>query len=149
VVLSSLAVSVVMALLFTALAILQRTASVTALEFLVILPRWLALFALAAALSLHLGRLAGAGPRLMTVSALILVLAASDQQLAWQRGGLRWLLDGAAFLVSPIIANLMTEVHGAGLGRHALAILLPLIAAGLLFLLAVWLFRRRDLLCTE
>ena len=39
-----------MALLFTSLAIVQRTASVTALEFLMILPRWLALFALAAGL---------------------------------------------------------------------------------------------------
>jgi hypothetical protein len=149
VVISSLAISLVMALLFTALAIVQRTASVTALEFLMILPRWLALFALAAALSLHLGRLAGAGPRLAIVLVLILVLAASDQQLAWQRSGLHWLLDGAALLASPVIANLMIAVHGTEPGRYALAVLLPLLAAGLLFLLAAWLFRRRDLLWTE
>lgn len=58
-------------------------------------------------------------------------------------------LDGAALLAPPLVANLMTSVHGAGLGRYTLAILLPLLAAGLLFLLAVWLFRRRDLLWTE
>ena len=150
VVLSALGISVVMAALFTTLGMLQRTITVTVAELVLILPRWLALFTLASALGLHLSRLAShAASRLVIAALLIVVLVASDQQLALQRGGQGWLLGAAGVLASPIIANMMVEVHGAAPDRYLLAVLLPLAAAGILFALASWLFQKKDLLWTE
>jgi hypothetical protein len=150
VLMASLGITAAMGLLFTGLAVLQRTADLAPIDMLLILPRWLALFALAATLGLHFSRLAGRdSSRLLFSMLLILVLVASDQQIALQRGGFGWLLGGAGVLASPFIANMMVEVHGVAPGRYLLAVMLPLAAAGLLFLLAAWLFRRKDLLWTD
>jgi hypothetical protein len=148
--LAGLAIGLVIALAFAGVAAWQRTALFTPAELLAILPRWLALFTLAAALALHLGKFASrAGTRLVVLLVLAIILLGADNQIMLQARGLEWLLAVPGLLASPLLANMMIAVHGATPTQYALAIALPLLVAALLFAVAVWTFQRKDLLWTE
>ena len=125
-----------------------------------ILPTWLPLWLLAAALALPLSPLAGrAGSHLVGWTLLAALLIANDQKARLQHLRLDWLIRAVSAVLWPVntlLAQASASVgqagsgQAAGLGRtYLLAWALTLAYAVLLFALASQLFEDKDLLWTE
>lgn len=144
---STLAVAIAMAALFTALALGQARVAMTPAHMALIAPRWLALAALSAAVSLHLSRLVSRhGSHLIAFGVLALFATVFEQEGVLLRGGLAGLAHAAEAIASPVFTLLRAPVLPVAPAPLAQAMgLLALYSAGL-FALAVGLFRRKDLL---
>jgi hypothetical protein len=89
------------------------------------------------------------GSHLLAYLLLGLLLSVADQRGILLRAGFGWLVDGAALVAGPITATLTQSVEWAGIEGFLRPLLLTLLYAGLLFALAIGLFRSKDLLWTE
>lgn len=150
IVISTLVVAVAMAALFTALALGQARVIMTPAHMALIAPRWLALAALSAAVALHLSRLVSRhGSHLIAFGLLALFATIFEQEGVLLRGGLAWLARAAEAIASPVFTLLRAPVLPVAPASLAEAAgLLTVYIVGL-FALAVWLFRRKDLLWVD
>lgn len=139
-----------LAVLYTALALIQAKVAIRSLELLLIAPRWLALILFAASLGLLLTRLTSRrGSYLVTFAALALFATVVELRGVLLLGSFAWLAKGVAALGSPVSAALREPALPANVSSYVLAIAGTLFLAAGLFALAAWLFRRKDLLWTE
>lgn len=115
-----------------------------------ILPTWVVLWLLAAALALPLSALAGqGGSHLLGWTLLTLLLVANDQKARLQRLHLDWLVRAASAVLWPV-NNLLSRASAGNHDRtYLLAWALTLAFAGLLFGLASQLLDDKDLLWME
>lgn len=149
-VVSALVVAAAMAVLFSGLALGQAKVAMTAVDLALIAPRWLALAALFAAVGLHLSRLVSrGGSHLISLGLLALLTTVVEQEGVLLRSSLAWLARPLLALSAPILNALRAPVIPTSAGSYVSGLLvLALYAAGL-FLLAAWLFRRKDLLWAD
>jgi hypothetical protein len=115
-----------------------------------VVPTWLPLWLLAAALALPLSALVGRGGSHVAGYALVVALLVANDRKAWLTArGLDWL----ARVVDTILWPVSTLLSHASAGNHnssyLLAGALTLAYAGLLFGLATTLFEDKDLLWSE
>lgn len=150
IVVSALAVAAAMAVLFTGLALVQAKVAMTAGHLAVIAPRWLALAALFAVVALHLSRLVSrGGSHLIALGLLALVATLVEQEGMLLRSSFAGLARAVLAVSDPIMAALWEPAMPTSLAGYASG-LASLAAYTLgLFLLAAWLFRRKDLLWAD
>lgn len=147
---SALTVTAAMGLVYTGLAFGQAKVALSAVNLIVIAPRWLALTGLSAAIGLHLTRLVDRnGSHLIAFVLLALFATIVEQQGVLMRSDLAWLAQAAAAISSPVFAVLRDPVAPLALGRYGYALAVMAVYTIGLFLLAAWLFRRKDLLWVD
>jgi hypothetical protein len=124
-----------------------------ALEFpsaLWVVPTWLALWLLAAALALPLSALVGrGGSHVAGWVVLVAVLVLNDQKASLYARNLDWLVRVLTTLLWPINTMLSRASAGIHDRSYLLALALSLLYAALLFSLANQLFEDKDLLWSE
>lgn len=136
--------------MYTALALLQAKVAIQPHELLLIAPRWLTLTLLAASLGLLLTRLTSRrGSYLVTFVALALFATVVELRGVLLLGSFAWLATGVTALAGPVAAALRDPALPVSLPSYILAVVGTLVYAAVLFTLAAWLFRRKDLLWTE
>jgi hypothetical protein len=147
---SALVVALAMALLFTGLALGQAKVAMTVAHLAVIAPRWLALAALFAVVGLHLSRLVSrGGSHLIALGLLALLATVVEQEGVLLRGSLAGLARAVLAVSKPIMATLREPALPTSLAEYASNLLLIAAYAVGLFMLAAWLFRRKDLLWAD
>jgi hypothetical protein len=147
---SALVVALAMAVLFTGLALGQAKVAMTAVHLAVIAPRWLALAALFAIIGLHLSRLISrGGSHLIALGLLAFVATVIEQQGILLRSSLAGLARVVLAVSNPIMAALREPALPVSLASYASSLALLATYAVGLFLLAAWLFRRKDLLWAD
>ena len=147
---STLVVAAGMAVVFTGLALGQAKVAMTPANLVVIAPRWFVLVALFATIGLQLTRLISrGGSHLIAFGLLALFATVFEQQGVLMRGDFAWLARVAAAIGSPIMATLREPVAPLVLTRYASSLLLMGAYTIGLFVLAAWLFRRKDLLWVD
>ena len=106
--------------------------------------------ALFATIGLQLTRLISrGGSHLIAFGLLALFATVFEQQGVLMRGDFAWLARVAAAIGSPIMATLREPVAPLVLTRYASSLLLMGAYTIGLFVLAAWLFRRKDLLWVD
>jgi hypothetical protein len=153
VVLGGLAVTAVLGILITVANLLAGRLTLEFPSALWILPTWLALWLLVAALALPLSALVGRGGLHLAGWVLFTaLLVANDQKPRLQAHRLDWLVRAVTTILWPV-STLLRLAAGASAGIHDrsffLALALTLTYAALLFGLATQLFADKDLLWTE
>ena len=139
-----------MAAVFTALALGQARVAMTPAHMVLIAPRWFALAALLATIGLQLSRLVSRhGSHLIAFGLLALFATVFEQQGVLLRGDLAWLARAAEAIASPMITLLREPVLPVVPAPLAQAVGLLVVYIVGLFALAVWLFRRKDLLWVD
>ena len=138
-----------MATLYLALVLGLRHMTLTPMQLMLIMPRWLTIFIFSATLGLMMSKLASRGGSHIIVFTALGLMALSREQLRFLNAGeSSWLIASIEFLVRPI-----TDVLTASLETNALQVLpglaLDLAYAAMLFTIAAWLFHRKDLMWTE
>ncbi len=147
---SALVVSVAMAALFTGLALGQAKVSMSVLHLAAIAPRWLAVAALFAVVGLHLSRLVSrGGSHLIALGALAFMATVVEQEGVLLRSSFAGLARVALAVSEPIMGALREPALPASLASYGANLAMLLVYAAGLFLLAVWLFRRKDLLWAD
>ncbi|HSN74265.1 MAG TPA: hypothetical protein VL334_04110 [Anaerolineae bacterium] len=147
---SALVVAVAMAVLFTGLALGQAKVAMTVAHLAVIAPRWLLLAALFAVVGLHLSRLVSrGGSHLIALGVLALLATVVEQEGVLLRGNLAGLARAVLAVSDPIMAALRAPALPTSLAGYASNLLLMAAYAVGLFILAAWLFRRKDLLWVD
>jgi hypothetical protein len=147
---SALVVAVAMAVLFTGLVLGQAKVAMTAVHLAVIAPRWLALTALFAVIGLHLSRLISrGGSHLFALGLLAFVATVIEREGVLLRSSLAGLARAVLAVSDPVMAALREPAVPASLASYASNLLLLVVYALGLFALAVWLFRRKDLLWAD
>ena len=147
---STLVVAAVMAAVYTILALGQAKVAMTLANLVVIAPRWFVLAALFATIGLQLSRLISrGGSHLIAFGLLALFATVFEQQGVLMRGDFAWLARAAAAIGSPIMATLREPVAPLVLARYGSTLLLMGAYTVGLFVLAAWLFRRKDLLWVD
>lgn len=142
--------AVLLAGLYTVLAVVQANVAIQPVELLLIAPRWIALIVFAASLGLMLTRLTSrGGSYLVTFVALALFATVVERRGVLVRGSFAWLAEAVTLLASPVTSALREPAVPTSLPVYLLAIVGTLIYAAGLFALAAWLFRRKDLLWAE
>jgi ABC-type antimicrobial peptide transport system permease subunit len=146
---ASLISTVMLAAIFVIAAMLRHDIRLTPLELFYLASRWLALFAFAAAVGLHLSQLVSRrNSHLLAFFLLGAFPTVTDNQRHLLRYGLDWLVRVFNILVYPVTTT-MTGVLHLPLVTYLSALLLTLLYTAILALLAAWLFRRKDLLWIE
>lgn len=146
---SSIAITIVLALLFVVAALLRHGIRLTPWELLHLTSRWLVLFPFAATVTLHLSQLVSRHySHLLAYFLLGTFLTVIDQQRDLLRHNLDWLVQGTSILTYPVRTTLdgTTEMP---ITSYTLALLLTVTYSAALWALAAWLFRHKDLLWTE
>ncbi len=147
---SALVVAAAMAVLFTVLALGQAKVAATALHLAVIAPRWLVLAALFTTVGLHLSRLVSRyGSHLVALALLALAATVVEQEGMLLQGGLAGLARAVLAILDPLLAMLREPALPASPAGYASNLLALAAYAVGLFALAVWLFRRKDLLWAD
>jgi hypothetical protein len=147
---SALVVAVAMAVLFTGLALGQAKVAMTVVHLAVIAPRWLALAALFAVVGLHLSRLVSrSGSHLIALGLLAFVATVVEREGVLLRGSFAGLARVVLAISTPIMDALREPALPASLASYGVNLAMLLVYAAGLFLLAVWLFRRKDLLWAD
>jgi hypothetical protein len=149
-VLGGLGITVVLAILTAGANLLADRLSLDFPSALWILPTWLALWLLAAALALPLSALVGrGGSQLAGWVLLTALLVASDQKARLQAYRLDWLARAVTSILWPVSTLLSQASAGIHDRVFFLALVLTMTYAALLFCLAAQLFVDKDLLWTE
>jgi hypothetical protein len=147
---SALVVSVAMAALFTGLALSQAKVSMNVLHLTAIAPRWLSVAALSAVVGLHLSRLVSRnGSHLIALGVLAFMATVIEQEGVLLRSSLAGLARVVLAVSDPIMRALRQPALPASLASYGVNLALLLVYAAGLFLLAAWLFRRKDLLWAD
>jgi hypothetical protein len=147
---STLVVALAMAVLFTGLALGQAKVAMTAAHLAVIAPRWLALAALFAVVGLHLSRLVSrGGSHLVALGLLAFIATVIEQEGILLRSSFAGLARVVLAISNPIMAALREPALPLSLPSYASNLALMALYAVGLFLLAAWLFRRKDLLWAD
>lgn len=156
IVVCALAVTALMAALYTGLALAQgkiaadASASSGLVEALLILPRWLMLGWFSACLGLLVSTLTSwHGSHLFVLIVLALVATITEQRGRILATRFDFIATATGVLVAPFTINLADPVLPASLVRYFGALLAALLYGMLLFLAAAWLFSRKDLLWVE
>ncbi len=148
--LGNLAVSAALALLMTVANLVTGRLTLDFPSALWILPTWLPLWLLAAALALLLsGLVARGGSHLIGYVLLAALLIANDRKAFLIRHGMDWAAQGVGAILWPVgklLAQASAGIHG---GAYALAWALTCAYAVSIFALAAALFRSKDLLWSE
>jgi hypothetical protein len=151
--LSTLAVSVAMALLFTALALIQRKIDLSALMAVQIGLRWLPLFGLTIGAGLLSSKLVSRGGTYLVVPAVLAAFFTVDE---WrgilernQLGGVVEIVSAIAWPVRTLLLVDPLTVTGSTVASLIVAALLCVAATLLLFWLSVRSFERKDLIWVE
>ncbi len=142
---TGLVVTLAMGVLLVVLILGLHKATVTPLELVLILPRWVALFAFAIALGLNLGKLVSrGGSHALTACVLAVILTVNELQFSLLQN-YTWLVRGVQAIASPLIVTM-----NAPAAAFPLVPWLGALAYGVdLFALAAALFERKDLLWAE
>jgi hypothetical protein len=150
IVVSAISITVILALIFGMVAQWQGVVQLTLGEACLIAPRWLALFVFVTAFGLHLSKLVSrGGSNLLAYGALIVTLSAYERERLPFEPMPDWLAQVVACVLRPLSATIVGGSDlSAPLGYAANLLGAWLYAAGL-FALALWLFRRKDLLWVE
>lgn len=148
--LAAFAIILLLAVLFVGFIILNRQVPLTPSDLASIALRWLALFIFLFAFALHLGRLVARwGSNLVAYLLLILCLV-SYQRVEYPTLPVLDRLEAAAtFILRPVLAVIGGGPDIATLPRYAAAVLITLFYGLILYLLAAWLFERKDLTWAE
>lgn len=149
---SSLAVTLVMAVLFTGLALGLHKVELAFTDYLIIVPRWGALFIFAAVSGLHLSKLVSRGNSYLFaygILAFLTLMTERDQRGLLLTDKPDWLISAVAALTYPLTTIITSPVNFQGSGSYFISPTLTLLYALILFLLANRLFRYKDLLWTE
>jgi hypothetical protein len=146
---SVLMIMLAMATLYLALVLGLRHMSLTPIEFLLIMPRWFAVFTFAATLGLMMSKLASRySSHVITFVVLGALALTREQYRRVNPGDVPWLAEISAAIMRPI-----TETLTSPLDQNIRAIL-PTLSASLMyalaiFMLATWLFQHKDILWAE
>ena len=146
---SALCVTIPLAIVFAIVAQSLGVVQITLPEALIIAPRWLALFVLVTTIGLHLSRLASRGGSYLVAYLLLgLSLTVSEQQrlLGPELG---WVPQTINVVTGPIAHLAASPVTPWEPVPFLLALGVTSACSGLLFALAVWLFRRKNLMWAE
>ncbi len=147
VVISTVLVMIAMAILYTACVLGFQNMTLTPIELLLIAPRWLIGFVFAATLGLMMSKLASRRGSHVIVFAVLSGMALTREQIRYLANGESWwLLDAIELVVRPITDSLTVNLQTI---EVLPALLLTLLYAGVLFSIAMWLFRHKDLLWME
>jgi hypothetical protein len=150
IVLSSVGITAILALLIAAANLATGRLTLHMPSALWLLPTWLALWLLAGALALPLTSLTSRGGSHLALWALLAaLLIANDQRSTLLSGGPEWaarLLTAIFWPVSTLLSRASAGVHDVD---YFLALLLTLAYGLLLFALAAYHFRDKDLLWAE
>ncbi len=150
VVLSGLIVTAVLAILIAAANLLAGRLTLAFPSALWILPTWLVLWSMAAALALPLSALVSrSGSHLVGYILLTALLVANDRQAMLQDRGLAWVVRGVSAILWPVSTLLSQASAGIHDRSYLLALALTLLCAVLLFILAAQFLADKDLLWTE
>ncbi len=148
--LGNLAVSAALALLMIVANLITGRLTLDFPSALWILPTWLPLWLLAAALALLLsGLVARGGSHLIGYVLMAGLLIANDRKAFLIRHGMDWAAQGVGAILWPVgklLAQASAGIHG---GAYALAWALTCAYAASIFALAAALFRSKDLLWSE
>ncbi len=144
--LSSLAVTLVMAAGLLATVILGGGVPLTLSELLAIVPRWLAILLLVVAFGLHMSRLVSRNGSNWVAYIVLILLTVSYERLEYPNSAL---LDAARAAFLSVLSPVTTTLLSSGTDGYIQNLLITLAYATLLLALAIWLFRKKDLLWTE
>lgn len=149
-VLSGLGITIMLAILITLGNLLARRLTLDFPSALWILPSWLPIWLLAAALALPLSALVGrGGSHLVGYVLLTTLLIANDRKAALAALGLDWFSKGVTTILWPMSTLLAQASSGIHDRSYWLAGALTLTYAGLLFGLAASFLANKDLLWPE
>jgi hypothetical protein len=147
---SALVVAAAMAVLFTGLALGQAKVAMSVGHLAVIAPRWLALATLFAVVGLHLSRLVSrSGSHLIALGLLALVATVVEREGVLLRSSLAGPARAVLAVSDPVLTALREPALPASLASYGVNLAMLLVYAAGLFLLAAWLFRRKDLLWAD
>ena len=150
VILSGLGISIVLAILIAVGNLLTARLTLDFPSVLWIVPTWLPLWLLAAALALPLSALVGrSGSHLFGYVLLASLLIANDRKSVLAAHGLGWLVQAIDAILWPVNTLLSQASAGIYARNYFLALALTLVYAGLFFGLAVAFFSDKDLLWSE
>ncbi len=145
--LTSLGLTLVHAIFFTALLWLSGQVPLTPLLVLGIAVRWLVWFVFLIAFGLHLTRFISRGGSNLVAYVILILVLISYERLEYPDFAL---VDTVQQITLALINPLTTILLGASdLLSYMPGLLITLLYAVLLYSLAVWLFRRKDLLWAE
>lgn len=151
--LSTLAVSVAMAVLFTALALIQRKIELSVLMALQIGLRWLPLFALMIGAGLLSSKLVSRGASYLIAPAILALLFTVDEWRGMlernQLGGATQIVGAIAWPVRTLLLVDPRTVTAATAAPLLLAVFFCLSIAALLLWMAALSFARKDLIWVE
>lgn len=150
VVVSTIIITIAMAVLYTTLVLGFQHMTLTPVELLFIAPCWLGEFIFAAALGLMMSKLASRGGSYAIVFAVLGTMAFVHE---WgvrsvPSGESSWLMNGITLVIHPITATLMTSLQTDPIFVLP-ALGLTIAYATALFALATALFQRKDVLWAE
>jgi hypothetical protein len=150
IVIASVAVTSVVAVLMTAAALLRHQLNLDWPSALWIIPTWLVLWTLTAALALPLASLTSRdGSHLLGYVLITALLVGNDRRWLLEQEGLRLLSGAVTVLLWPTTTLLAQASAGVHDRFYFLALAATLLYAALLFTLAVELFRHKDLIWPE
>jgi hypothetical protein len=148
--LGSLMITIVVAVLMTAAALLRGQLTLSMPSALWIVPTWLALWALTIALALPLSGLTSrSGSHLAGYLLVTALLVANDRRWLLDKEGLTWISRAVSIILWPtttLLAQASTGVHDR---TYLIALAATLSYALLLFLLGDQLFEHKDLIWPE
>jgi hypothetical protein len=149
-VLSGWGITAALALLITVANLLVGRLTLDFPSALWILPTWIVLWLMAAALALPLSALVGrAGSQLLGYAMLSALLLANDRQEFLLRRGLDWIVrsvDAVLWPVSTVLSQASSGIHDS---TYVLALAATAGYLLLFFALGAWFFADKDLLWTE
>ncbi|MGB8646863.1 MAG: hypothetical protein WCF84_16605 [Anaerolineae bacterium] len=148
--LASFIITLSLAILFIGWIILNQQVPLQPFDLIKIATRWLVIFILVIAFALHLSKLVTRGGSNL-VAYLIVVLSLVSYQRAEYPSFL--LLDWTENLFTRILQPLTALISGGSdlitLSQYAIALAVTLLYSLLLYGLAIWLFRHKDLIWAE
>lgn len=149
-VLSGLGITAMLAILITAGNLLAGRVTLDFPTALWVVPTWLPLWSVAASLALPLSTLVGrGGSNLVGYVLLAALLIANDRRAMLSARGLTWLVRALDAILWPL-STLLAQASAGNYDRlFMLAWILTLAYAALLFGLAGWFIREKDLLWSE
>jgi hypothetical protein len=149
-ILSGLGISIVLAILIAVGNLLTARLTLDCPSFLWIVPTWLALWLLIAALALSLSALVErSGSHLFGYVLLACLLIANDRKSALAARGLDWLVEVINAILWPVNTLLSQASAGTYTPSYFMALAMTLVYVVLFFVLAVSFFQDKDLLWSE
>ncbi len=148
--LATLVIMAILSLAFVLIIIAGHAVPLQPLDLLLAAARWLVLFLFLIAFALHMSRFVTRfGSNLVAYLLLILSLVSYQRVEYPAFPFLDWLESAFSIVMQPLTALMGSGADLATLPQLALALLLTLLYSLLLYALAVWLFRRKDLVWAE